>query len=176
MPSYTLALNIINAFVVIVGVPSLTGALIYIGRQFEKLDALTAAMDAVKYNINLCTFTLIKMNKLDGDKVQTFSPAALTREGDAYLERIGVKEVIDRGPSAPVLFSRIEREEPKSKYDVEILAVNAMFDALTDARSLMHTAKVYLYNHPSDRIHEVAYLAGLYLRDRYLEAHPEIAE
>jgi len=55
MASYTLALNTINAIVVIVGVPSLVAAFIYVGRQFEKLDTLNTAMDAVKHNVNLCT-------------------------------------------------------------------------------------------------------------------------
>jgi hypothetical protein len=174
MPSYTLALNTINAFVVIVGVPSLVAAFIYVGRQFEKLDALITAMEAVKHNVNLCTFALIKMNKLEGDKVQAFSPASLTRGGDEYLASIGMKDAIDR--YSRDLLSKIERNHPRSKYDVEVSAINTMFEALTDTTPMMHAAKVYLYNHPYDRIQEVAYLAGLYLRDRYLEAHPEIAE
>jgi hypothetical protein len=176
MPSYTLVLNTINALVIIVGVPSLTAALIYIGRQFEKLDTLTATMEAVKHNVNLCTFALIKMNQLEGDKVQTFSPALLTREGDEYLEVTGVKSVIDDKAVRADLFDSIKHHDPQSRYDVEVLAINAMFNALTDTTPMMHAAKVYLYNHPYDRIQEVAYLSGLYLRDRYLEAHPEIAE
>jgi len=115
------------------------------------------------------------MNKIDG-KVETFSPALLTLEGEEYLSRIGVKSSLDDAACRADLFSRIEKQKPCSRYDVEVVAVNAMFDALTNPSSLMHAAKVYLYNHPYDRIQEVAYLAGLYLRDRYLEAHQEIAE
>jgi hypothetical protein len=151
-------------------------AFIYIGRQFQKLDALTATMEAVKYNVNLCTFAPIKMNKLEGDKVQAFSPTRLTREGDEYLELIGVKSILGDKTAEADLFSRIQQHKPCSRYDVEVLAINTMFDALTNPTRIMHAAKVYLYNHPYDRIQEVAYLAGLYLRDRYLEAHPEIAE
>ena len=80
---YTLALNTINAIIVIVGVPWLAAAAFgYVGRQFQKLDALTATIEAVKHNVNLSTFALIKMNELEGDKVQAFSPSRLTREGD----------------------------------------------------------------------------------------------
>jgi hypothetical protein len=67
MASYTLALNTINAIVVIVGVPWLVAAFVYVGRQFQKLDALTVTMEEVKHNVNLSTFALIKM------KVQAFS-------------------------------------------------------------------------------------------------------
>jgi hypothetical protein len=176
MPSYTLVLNTINALVIIVGVPSLTAALIYIGRQFEKLDTLTATMEAVKHNVNLCTFALIRMNKIEGDQVQAFSPTRLTRAGTKYLSHIGIKEVIEREANRLELFGRIDQEDPGSKYDVEVLTTQIMFEALTSSTPMMHAVKVYLYNHPAENISNVAYLAGLYLRDRYLEAHPEIAE
>jgi hypothetical protein len=116
------------------------------------------------------------MNKIEGDKVQAFSPACLSQEGDEYLTRVGVTAAVHDETHRRNLFGRIDRDRPRSRYDVEISAVNAMFDALTDPTPTMHAAKVYLYNHPYDRIQDVAYLAGLYLRDRYLEAHPEIAE
>lgn len=176
MPSYTPALDIINAFVVIVGVPSLVAALIYVGRQFQKLDTLNATMEAVKHNINLCMFALIKMNKLEGDKVHALSPASLTREGYEYLGRVGVKDAIDHETYGSDLLGRIDRNQPGSKYDVEISAIQTMFAALTDTSPEMRAVKIYLYNHPDEGLPAIAYLAGLYLRDRYLAAHPEIAQ
>ena len=106
-------------------------------------------------------------------RYKLFSPSQLTREGDEYLKLIGVKSILDDKTAKADLFSRIRQHKPCSRNDVEVLAVNTMFDALTNPTRIMHAAKVYLYKHPYDRIQEVA---GLYLRDRDLEAHPEIVE
>jgi hypothetical protein len=170
------ALIVLNAVVVTIGVPALVAAFIYIGRQFQKLDTLNATMDGVKHNINLCTFALIKMNKIDTDKVVAFSPASLTREGCEYIARIGIKGLIDDDEHSRALFSSIEGDKPRTRYDVELSAVTAIFAALIESTYVMQAVKVYLYNHPSEDMRSIAYLAGLYLRDRYLSTHPEIAE
>jgi hypothetical protein len=97
-------------------------------------------------------------------------------EGNRYLARIGIKAAIDDDAHRRDLFNRIDRDYPRSRYDVDVSATRVVFEALADAGSMMHAVKIYLYNHPSEHIQEITYLAGLYLRDRYLEAHPDIAD
>lgn len=54
------ALNFINGVFVLVGVPTLIGALVYIGRKVQILDTLSADMDALKHNIRVVTAYLIR--------------------------------------------------------------------------------------------------------------------
>lgn len=170
------ALNFINALIVVIGVPSLVAAFVYIGRQLQALDALGATMQAMKHNVSLCIFALIKMNKIGSDEVVTFSPASLTRIGTDHISRVGIKAVIDDETNRRVLFSDMAADRPRTKYDVEMMAVNVILEAVVQNAPMMRPAKAYLYSHPSEDLLSVAYMAGLYLRDQYLSAHPEIAE
>jgi hypothetical protein len=138
------AFDILNALIVIIGVPSLVASFIYTGRQFQKLDTLNATMEAVKHNTNLCTFALIKMNKIDEDKVQTFSPASLTRRGNEYITDLGLKAFLDDEGHAHDLFSIIDADYPKTKYDVEVAAVKTVFEALIGKADMPQSVKIYL--------------------------------
>ena len=71
-------------------------------------------------------------------------------------------------------FKAIDLDEPKVKYDVEYCAIKCVF-ALMD-EDCFRPVKVYFYNHPKEDIRAFAKMAGVYVRDKYLERHTEITQ
>jgi len=63
-------LNTVNQIVLIVGLPAIIAAAIYIGRKLQILDNLQESSEKIKHNLALCSHALIKKNFLDGSKLR----------------------------------------------------------------------------------------------------------
>lgn len=167
-------LALVNAGVVIIGVPSIVVGLVYIGKKVQKLDTLEMAMDKLKHNLKVVTDFLIKTSILNFDHaaLQSYSPLRFTDSGAAFVKKIGFEQVFSRNKAD--FFGYIESEHPKLKYDIEILAIKSIY--FLAEKPYMNFLKIYLYNNPGKSLDNVALTLGIYVRDRYLAAHPEIAE
>jgi len=71
-------------------------------------------------------------------------------------------------------FNYIDEEKPKLKYDVEFSAIKSI-SFLSD-KPYMEFLKVFFYNNPNKNIENTAPTLGVYIRDKYLEEHPEITQ
>ena len=117
---------------------------------------------------------LFKAEGVDFDPsyMRDYSPLRITPEGMKYLEEVGFIQVFKDHPEE---FLRvIDMDKPKVKYDVEQSAIKTVF-ALLD-KDYFKPVKVYFYNNPNENIRSFAKLAGVYVRDRYLEKHTEITQ
>lgn len=54
------ALNLINAVVILIGIPTMLGAFIYIGRKLQILDTLSKDVDNIKHNLGVVMNYLIR--------------------------------------------------------------------------------------------------------------------
>ena len=101
------------------------------------------------------------------------SPLKITDKGYKLLEQIGFKESIKNNQHQ--LIHIIDRMSPKSAFDVEQLSIGIIRFVMSDKdSSIFKKVEDYLYNNPNYNKPEYFKTAGLYLRDKYLEKHPEL--
>ena len=166
-------LNIVNGIVVTLGLPTIIGTALYIGRKLQVLDDLKLAMDKVKQNLNVvCNFLIKDNNNFNSTELQTFSPFQLTQIGKDFISEIGFDKVFQEHKID--FFTFIESEQPKLKYDVETSAIKSI-SFLYD-KDYMKFLKVYFYNKPSRNFENTAPTLAVYVRDIYLAEHPEITQ
>lgn len=167
-------INNLQDFFSLVTLPTLIGTAVYFGRKLEALDRLEKTMATVKDNIKVISNALISSTEIefDGTLLKSYSPLTLTPEGLQYLKNVKFIEIFEQQPQS--FLSYIDQNGPKTKYDVEQLAVQAVL--LHADEAMMQPIKVYLYNNPKDSLQSFAKVAGVYVRDQYLEQHPEITE
>ena len=163
----------VNTVVVLVGIPSITGALIYVGRKLQLLDQLEVSNTKIRFNMKVVSDYLVRHHtKFDPTQLQAFSPLALTGVGAAFIKTIGFDTVFEANKAD--FFRVIDGEQPRLKYDVEACAIKSIF-ALSD-KEYMTFLKVLFYNDPKRNMENTAPTLGVYIRDKYLEVHPEITQ
>lgn len=156
-----------------IGIPVIIGACIIIGRKLQILDTLQITIEKLKNNIKVVVDCLIKAPvEFDNEKIQQYSPLQLTEKGKEWLEEIGFVKIFT--DNSLDFFNLIDAEKPKTKYDVEVSAFTS-FITLSD-KEYFKSIKEYLYQHPKENLQTIGKGAGIYIRDMYLEKHPEIKE
>lgn len=156
-----------------IGLVVVLGACVHIGRKLQMLDDVKSSMGKIKNNVAIVTNFLIKNHeKFDPTELQTFSPYTLTEKGRAFVVELGFDKVFDENKEE--FFKLIDNEKPKFKYDVENAAIKSMYSSYE--KPFMSFLKVFFYNNPNRRLENVAPTLGVYVRDMYLQNHPEISE
>lgn len=167
------AINIVNTAVVIIGVPSIICGCIFLGRKLQILDTMSGCIEKIKINLSVISNYLTKNHhKFNPSELQTLSPFQLTEEGKNFIKNIGFDKVFNQNRTE--FFNFISSEDVRLKYDVENAAIKSIY-ALYD-KPFMEFLKVYFYNHPERYMDNTAPTLGVYVRDKYLEEHPEITQ
>jgi hypothetical protein len=164
----------LKEFFSLITLPTLVGAAIYFGRKLQTLDQIERTMKVMKDNIKILSNALVASSHIewDGTLLKDYSPLTLTPEGLDYLKETGFPEIFSAHQSD--FMNYVRSTEPKTKYDVELQAMQSVL--LNTDEDFMQPVKVYLYNHPKDNLPAFAKIAGVYVRDKFLEQHPEISE
>lgn len=163
----------ITNWMTIIGVPSIILALIYIGRKLQVLDYLERESGVIKQNLKVvCDYLTRNHTEFNPQELQSLSPIQLTEQGRELIAKLGFEKIVDE--YTQVFFGMLDRERPATKYDVEVAAIKAV-QFLSD-QPYMKPLKVFLYNNPDRDLANTAPTLGVYLRDKYLAAHPEISE
>ncbi len=158
--------------IIIIGIPAIVGSLIYIGRKLQILDSLDTTTGKIKENLRVVCNHLIKNLSFDPSELQTYSPFQLTEDGLALIKKLGFDNIFEQNKNE--FFNFIDEEKPKLKYDIEMSAIKSIA-ALSD-KEYMNFLKVFFYNNPKRNLDNTAPTLGVYVRDRYLEKHPEITQ
>lgn len=161
-------LNVITT----IGVVSIIGGLIYIGRKLQILDTLTVTTEKIKTNLSMMANHMIKKYEFDPSELVTYSPVQLTDVGKEFIKTLGFDNVFEKNKLD--FFSLMDSENPKLKYDVESAAIKSI-SALYE-KEYMNFLKVFFYNHPARNIENTAPTLGIFVRDKYLIEHPEITQ
>ena len=165
-------MTLIN-IIMTIGVGAVVAGLIYIGRKLQILDDLKVTTDKIKANVKVVGDFLTRDNKnFNPSELQAYSPLRLTPEGENFIKKTGFDTVFDKNKAD--FFRCIDSEKPKLKYDVEIAAIKSI--SMLYDKEYMNFLKVLFYNTPSRSMENTAPTLGVYLRDKYLVAHPEIIE
>lgn len=159
--------------IIAIGVPSIVVALLYIGRKLQILDELQKTIGKIKINIKVIGDFLTRNNsEFNPTELQGYSPLQLTEEGKRFIHNIGFSVIFNKNKD-DFLYC-IENENPKLKYDVEAAAIKSIY-TLSD-KDYMAFLKEYFYNNPNRNLGNTAPTLGIYIRDKYLEEHPEITQ
>ncbi len=156
-----------------VGITATLGAFIYIGRKLQILEDLKDTTGKIKMNVKVIGDYLTSASAdFDHTELQSYSPLKLTDKGEKLIKEIGFDNVFEKHKDD--FCTSIENENPKLKYDVEKAAIKAISALYNE--EYMGFLKVYFYNNPARNLKNVSPTLGVYLRDKYLEQHPEITE
>ena len=138
-----------------------------IGRKLGKIK------DNVLVVITHLSNSTSRRGRLDTSLIQVMSPMVITTGGHQVLSDSGFKTIMDNAQHRTEVLSHISEQEPKTRLDVENLAIVSFATILE--RDFMGPIKTYLYNNPNSRESYIT-LAGIFIRDEYLKDHPEITQ
>lgn len=138
----------------------------------ESVGGIGKTLAAVKHNVGAIAMAVARSPHVDfdGTLVQAMSPLRITTEGQTKLDAIGFTAVYEANKGR--FLAAIGDDAPRTKYDVEVSAQKCVLLLLTEP--MFDGIKGYLYQNPKEDMSVVVSVGGLYVRDRYLEAHPEI--
>lgn len=165
--------NIIKQIIVYLGIPTIVASFVYIGKKLQILDDLKDTINKIKCNLKVVSDVMISSPyiEIDPEKLQSYSPMGLTEKGLDFLkEKLNFVEIFENHQKD--FFAVLDEEKPKSKYDVETIATKSviyLFD-----KDYFQPIKNYIYNNPQESLNTIVAIIGVYIRDKYLEAHQEI--
>jgi len=154
-------LNIINAVVVSLGIPTMVVACIYIGRKLQILDTLDESFKKLQDSFDEDHEHIILMKaKVLGVSNSPYQPNEVGRKlledsGWINIYPIIKKEVLDK----------IEKEKPKTLYDVERLAFRVLSSFKNDDRFIPF--KTYIVNHPEHSLDSIFLVGSWIVRDDF---------
>ena len=145
----------------------------------KKLDSHGRKLDKLDFKIDMVINTLDNAIRDDSFSKKK-SPNSLTDAGEKFLVISGGKACIDL--NIDFFISELEKINPQTAYDVED---NARFVLITNRDSpIFNEVKDYVYVAPKTvkiddedidtSLTNVILAMGFYLRDKYLEKHPEL--
>lgn len=107
-----------------------------------------------------------------GYVVESASHKQLTEEGERLLQNSGIQKIIDS--SLDNFIEALENKQLKSPLEVEEQSLYLLKNENEkDEKATLHLEK-YLYNHPEYTKNTILLVGSIYLRDKYLEKHPDI--
>lgn len=165
----------INAVIVAIGIPSLIGACIYVGRKFNAVEnlekfitsdlkpELSAFRDhAAEARVRLS----VVETKLDGF-AKTNSPLSLTPQGEKAVKASGLKQYIDSNQEL-LIAAATKNGKLTNPYDIQ-QSTAIFFDAYTFPEDVEEKLKDYAFNNGIS-LDVLLRVGALYLRDICLEA------
>lgn len=155
----------------LVELPSLLLGFLYVGKKLQLLDSMNKSIDALKRNVKvICDHLVSKNDGFDHTLLINYSPLKLKPEAVALLENIGFIDMFNQ--HSQDFLDLIDSEQPKNKFDVELQSTKAVL--ILFEKDYFNQVKNYLYNHPNVEYRKFAQVLGVYVRDQYLEKHPDI--
>lgn len=111
-------------------------------------------------------------SKLNPSLIKQMSPLQIQPEGQKILEESGFIDIFRNNKTR--FFKNIEIKKPRTKLEVEDNSIYSFLEVMSDD-GVLNPIKTYLYQHPDVR-ETFPTLAGVYIRDRYLNEHLDITE
>ena len=141
--------------------------------KFEaKFDAIDAKMENHGSVLSSICTALVNKKMLDPASVfRKLSPYRLTEVGENYLVSSGGKECIDS--NLDFFISELEKSNPTTALDVETNSYKLLL--FSSEKPFFKRIKDYIFLDPDGMpFITAAMIMSIYLRDKYLEVHPEL--
>ncbi len=149
-------LNTINAIIVAIGIPTIIGATIYIGKKLQILDDLEPIRKK---------FAVIesKVNDLWQDRVApAFSPRQLNERGKSIFKESGIKEIVDT--KKDTLLKIVKEKGATNPYDAEATILEIMNNLPNHCPDVVEKLKTGAFNSGAS-MSDVLLVGAIYLRN-----------
>lgn len=163
------ALEWVNTVVVALGLPTVLGAFLYVGRKLQMLDSMKHEIDDnIRPDLKDVRERLATWEGKNAGLYQAQSPISLTDQGREYLYKSGLRDFVDENKDG--LMQQVEHEQTmQSPYDVQQIAFE-FFDELDLPDSVEKRAKTFAFNHGIS-MDSLRRIGGIYFRDLCLAEH-----
>ena len=150
------------------------GILIIAGTIYIRLS-IGKKLSKVKDNVLVIVTHLAtsRSAKLNTDLIVAMSPLQIGPQGLVVIEASGLKKIMEDRECRTIILKHIADMQPATKLDVEQKSI-VLFETIM-LNNFMNPVKAYLYENPAMR-EPMPTLAGIYIRDAYLNEHPEIKD
>lgn len=167
-------LELINTFVVIIGLPSIIAAAIFVGRRLQKLDDIDTDIETIKTDTKDFSDRIVRIEtKVEGleKRVETIwkdsyaptsSPRQLNERGEHILEESGIKNLVHA--KKEVLLAAVRKKDPKTPYDAESMIEEVMLEFPEHCPEEIDTLKEGAFK-VGEKIEAVLFVGSVYLRD-----------
>ncbi|MFA5961245.1 MAG: hypothetical protein WC848_01010 [Parcubacteria group bacterium] len=144
----------------------------------KELKSLGDKHSKLLEKFNTLIAALAEKNSLDNpDLFSTNSPLNLTQKGIDFIENVGWKASLENEVNKKILFDSLDKFKLKTKYDVEKYSIVLLTELAGMRSENPYTpVKRYLYENAKQDDFKVLTACAIYLRDKYLESHPEIKD
>lgn len=150
--------------------------------NYESIDKKLASIESKHSTLigkfNALIGALAEKSALDNPELFSFnSPIKLTEKGRDLVSEIGWVASLEISENKKILFDMLDKCGLKTKYDVEKYSI-VLLTELAGARTEnpYTSVKRYLYEHSQVDDFRALTACAIYLRDKYLQEHPEISE
>lgn len=147
-------------------------SMVYMDKQFKPIHM---TLEAMKINISvICSFlSTVHPESFPGNLLQEMSPYKIKSDGYKVLKESGFESIMQDPVYRSTVFRYLDDQNVKTKFDVEKGGIFCYTIVLSE--DFMNPVKMYLYNNPKMQ-QFFPTLAGVYIRDLYLQDHPEISK
>lgn len=151
------------------------GASFFLNKSFgKKIKSLDETVQKVKTNIKvIVTFLATDRPRFDSNIIEAMSPLQIQEKGYDIIRSSGLDKMMGDSETRKKILACVEEQNPRTKLDVENTSIVCFGILMT--KDFMAPIKTYLYNFPNVR-DVFPTLVGLYIRNAYLNDHPEITE
>jgi len=168
----------VNAIVVVLGLPTILGASIYIGRKLQTLDHLEAGTKKIEKDLENIQNNLKDLscghveNKTSISALQVFtgygvanSPVQPNEKGRQVLKDSGFNQVFEALKSE--IFTKLDERKLRTLYDIEKESFNVLREFSNDPR--IDLLKDYAVNHPEEPLDLIFLVGSWIVRDAYTQ-------
>jgi hypothetical protein len=161
-------LDVINAVVVSLGIPTIVGVLIVIGRKLEVLDSVKKEIDNnLRPDLKDVRERMAALEGRASGLFHSHSPIHLTSKGTDVLEGSGLKKYIDTNKDM-LVGACAELGNFETPYDVQQSAFDFM-EEYPFPEEVENSMKEYAFNQGTS-LEAVRRIAAIYFRDLCLES------
>lgn len=169
-------ITLINRGIVSIGIPTIVAVLIYIGRKLQALDSLEKMMEKeIKPDLKNVRERFSALEGKMSGYTKSYSPIALTPDGEALLQGSGLKAYIDQHQDKMFEFCN-ENLDMDTAYDIQESAFYYFEHELTFDEAFENGMKEYAYAQGVST-EVIRRLGAIYFRDICLKRlHKNIQE
>jgi len=158
----------VNTLIVGLGLPSVVGGLVFVGRKLEMLETTRREIDEnIRPDLKDVRERMASIEGKTSTLFQANSPISLTAKGKRFLEQSGLKVFIDENKE-DLMRQCDSHKTMTTPYDVQQMAF-AFFDDLALPEDIEVKAKNVAFNNGIS-LNELRRTGGIYFRDICLDA------
>ncbi|MFA6160279.1 MAG: hypothetical protein WC678_04320 [Parcubacteria group bacterium] len=139
-------------------------------------DDLKSKLDLLLDKFNSLIAVLGESNAIKNPEIfSTNSPLNLTEKGINFIKRLSWDKILEDEKERKILFDTLDKLHLKNKLDVERYCTVILTEFYGSRKENPFTkVKEFLYNDATIDRQDAISACAIYLRDKYLESHPEI--